>query len=453
MPNILLIPIDNRPVCYQLPKLMAEIDNNINLFMPNKEYLGGLNTSANYNKILEWTQTTLQENTIDFAVIALDTIAYGGLIPSRQTSAKEKEIKNRIKKFLSLFKNTKILATSSIMRISNNNINEEEKEYWKDYGKQIFEYSYKSHQNKKEPKHSIPSKILKDYLKTRERNFNINKFYIKLLEKGIFSELIFSQDDTAKFGLNVQEGIELKKHSTVKTGADEIPLALLSKSIVNFYNKKINITPHFTTQKGKNITSRYEDITIENSTKAQIELCGAIISNDADIELLINTPNKSQDDIALEIYQDDTIQSKYKTSLKPQIITDVKFANGADNKFIEQIFKNKTTNLLSFSGWNTTANSLGSSVSIGLITYIAKQNNTFNTVAHKKLLAIRLLDDWAYQANLRKKLRDEPDFDLQKGFQPYINQIENYLDISLKINYNLPWGRTFEVEICLEDNN
>ena len=39
----------------------------------------------------------------------------------------------------------KIYAFSSIMRISNNNVNEEEKEYWSDYGTKIFEYSYNFH--------------------------------------------------------------------------------------------------------------------------------------------------------------------------------------------------------------------------------------------------------------------------------------------------------------------
>ena len=36
-------------------------------------------------------------------------------------------------------KHSQIYAFSSIMRISNNNINQEEKEYWNKYGKKIFD--------------------------------------------------------------------------------------------------------------------------------------------------------------------------------------------------------------------------------------------------------------------------------------------------------------------------
>ena len=46
-------------------------------------------------------------------------------------------------------KHAQVYAFSSIMRISNNNVNEEEKEYWNLYGKKIFKYSYDYHKNGK----------------------------------------------------------------------------------------------------------------------------------------------------------------------------------------------------------------------------------------------------------------------------------------------------------------
>ena len=54
------------------------------------------------------------------------------------------EILSRIKRLEEIIarQSAKIYAFSSIMRISNNNINEEEKEYWSQYGQRIFEYSY-----------------------------------------------------------------------------------------------------------------------------------------------------------------------------------------------------------------------------------------------------------------------------------------------------------------------
>ncbi len=98
----------------------------------------------------------------------------------------------------------KVYAVSSIMRISNNIVNEEEKEYWSEYGTKIFEYSYNFHKEGFETK-DVPNEILSEYLATRQRNFAINKMYIDWLEQGLFDTLVFSKDDCAEFGLNVLE--------------------------------------------------------------------------------------------------------------------------------------------------------------------------------------------------------------------------------------------------------
>ena len=83
----------------------------------------------------------------------------------------------------------------------------------------------------------IPQEILNDYLNTRKRNFEVNKYYIDLKKQGLIDTLVFSKDDCAEFGLNVQEANELgaltvdEENIFIKTGADEIPLSLLSRAL------------------------------------------------------------------------------------------------------------------------------------------------------------------------------------------------------------------------------
>ena len=55
--NILVIPLDNRPVCYLLPLQIAEINKNINTLMPPRELLGGLSYIAKVNEILNWIRS------------------------------------------------------------------------------------------------------------------------------------------------------------------------------------------------------------------------------------------------------------------------------------------------------------------------------------------------------------------------------------------------------------
>ena len=114
--NIAFIPIDNRPVCYTLPEQICAMNNNINLFMPERRMLGGLTKIADVDGIFDWFKNLRD---IDAVVMCLDTIAYGGLIPSRRCPETFEEIKQRIEKLKEILeeKQCKIYAFPSIMRI------------------------------------------------------------------------------------------------------------------------------------------------------------------------------------------------------------------------------------------------------------------------------------------------------------------------------------------------
>jgi len=73
------VPIDNRPVCYTLPKLITEIDENIELFLPDREWLGDLTKYANTEKIFDWLKNLPK---LDAIVLSLDTVACVTLNPS-----------------------------------------------------------------------------------------------------------------------------------------------------------------------------------------------------------------------------------------------------------------------------------------------------------------------------------------------------------------------------------
>ncbi len=79
--KICFIPIDNRPVCYNLACDIVAIDNSIDLFIPPREMLGALTKYADIDGIINWLKAVPR---CDAMVLSLDTIAYGGLIPSRR---------------------------------------------------------------------------------------------------------------------------------------------------------------------------------------------------------------------------------------------------------------------------------------------------------------------------------------------------------------------------------
>ena len=51
--KIAFVPIDNRPVCYSLPKLIAGIDSSIEFYIPKRELLGDLTHSADIDGLFQ----------------------------------------------------------------------------------------------------------------------------------------------------------------------------------------------------------------------------------------------------------------------------------------------------------------------------------------------------------------------------------------------------------------
>lgn len=433
--KIAFLPIDNRPVCYTLAKDIAEIDREIEFFIPPRKLLGDLKRVADIEGLISWLENLPQ---IDSLILSLDTLVYGGLIPSRRSKESLEELQTRLERIKPLLRNKNVYAFSSIMRISNNNYNEEEKEYWSEYGKKIFDYSFSGGVNRDD----IPDEIIEDYLSTRKRNFTLNKTYLNWQKEGLFNTLIFSKDDCAEKGFNVEEAKELERlGGKTKTGADEIPLALLARAI----KKEIKIYPEFLEPEYKNLISNYEDVSIEKSVSGQLELCGFKLSSreEADVILIVNNFKEKQGELVMG-WKTQPFDRDFAPPNRPYCVADVRFANGGDNAFVEQLLnKLDLKNFYGYAGWNTSANTLGSLLCALKVKWNASQ---YDENAFKKFATTRLLDDWAYQANVRAQISEPTD--IKQLMKPYENRLSDIFNYDLKNrNYSYPWQRRFEIEV------
>ncbi|MGV2644168.1 DUF4127 family protein, partial [Clostridium perfringens] len=140
-------------------------------------------------------------------------LLYGGLIASR-TDKRSVEEAMDILKFLKAYKkenrDTKIYAFSNIMRLSIS-VSSNESQIWWDKINKYNELRYRVESlketnleiNLNKIKSEIPKEILNTYLRTRERNHNINMEAIELVNDGIIDFLILSQEDCSKYGLHL----------------------------------------------------------------------------------------------------------------------------------------------------------------------------------------------------------------------------------------------------------
>lgn len=516
MNKIIIIPMDDRTCTYNFPKQFASMYG-YEALMPNRSSMGNLTKEADISEIYSLIENKSNES--DALIIASDTLAYGGLITSRRTNISLEQIKNNLeilKKAKEKNPNLKIYICSSIMRISNNNENQEEKEYWKDFGKIIFNYSYLAHKynlvnednyninnldflsnieenDLLEIKKQVPKEILEDYIKDRLRNFEINKYLVSLLEQNIIEHLLICADDSSDAGFNVLEKNILNNLSKnfdnkliVYPGTDEAVSLLVGK----FVNQSSNFNPKFypiysSNNSCRNTITMYEGVTVEETLVNQVKAVGGSLANseeDADIILFFHLQNKKQVDHYLNaIYKVDTertpkeiideninkIDSLIKSN-KKVVVIDSAFANGADHDFIANLVKSiDITDLYSFSSWNTTGNSIGTALTQSCIKYI---NLNKSSTIHFQFLLERFLDDWIYQGFERLEYIKQNGFpseskDLEELKKLVIESGEKFLfsvkeNLNKKINVKeilidnifFPWNRPFEIEINLKIN-
>jgi hypothetical protein len=269
--------------------------------------------------------------------------------------------------------------------------------------------------------------------------------YLDWQKEGLFDALIFSKDDCAQYGFNVSEAIMLDNWGAItKTGADEIPLTLLARAI----EKNIKVYPKFIEPEYLDRISNYEDISIQKSVMEQLELGGFDVvstEDDADIVLIVNNFKEKQGELVMG-WGTEPYSWGFVKPNKPFAVADVRYANGADNEFVKELLKNIPLPDYGFSAWNTSANTLGSLLAGVKVKFNAVK---YDDEAYKKLQAIRYLDDWAYQANVRGQI-DKP-CDIKNLMKPYEDVIFSALQTPKRsIDYIYPWNRKFEVEVKID---
>ncbi|WP_261130880.1 DUF4127 family protein [Bacillus sp. Marseille-Q3570] len=504
--KIALLPVDARPVTRDLPRQLAAIGG-WEVLVPERHELGFLKKPGNLDHLQKWLREMAHE--VDGIIVSVDMLGYGGLVSSRISEATVDEVRARLqvlKELKAVNPELKIMGFSATMRLSNSYVNEEEKEYWSRYGKEIWQFSYHSHRHSKtkdfnskklveELKPQIPDTILKDYKKTRERNFTINLSLLDEVDAGLFDTLVFPQDDTAEYGYNIQEQELLSEEVNKRTlhekvfiypGADEVASTLVARMVYDLEDVKRPIFhPFYSGQKGALSNAMYEDRPITESVKGQVYAFGSFTvesSPEADVLLAVNVPGKKQGDLALQrgLYEVDTTDRNlgewmlkikhYLEKGKDVAVADLAYANGADPALMPRLIDSGIFSHLSgFAGWNTAGNSLGTVIAHSAMVHLQKLNgfllDTDFRKRHLELLTLRLLDDYLYQSVVRQNVRGRVDESrlnddellevVQQEFMEAAGEMLKKLQLCQGFapriqNLALPWNRTFEIGLVIE---
>lgn len=431
--TIIFVPHDNRPISFKQTADNIR-DLGYEVLTPPEELLGNReNPYAKPEELSKWVIENAKK--ADAAVISSDSMVYGSLVASRKHNLSEDVVLARVHNFEKIHQanpNMKLYVFGSIMRTPQTSeaSGSEDANYYAQYGTDIARYTaltdkleqdgltHKERKQLQQYEQKIPKAALDDWLSRRQGNFLVSKNLIDLARNDVITYLALGCDDNAKYSQTNKERRaldnygsdlgELKYQSVA--GIDEIGYVLLTRAVNNLQGDIPFVSVHYAKGTGENTIPAYSNEPIKNSIATHIKMAGGMKVNSdkrADLVFMVNTnfdgttgaandlnnvyiPNENIIDFVNMV--DEAVQANKKVG-----IGDITFGNGSDNALMFSLYgKNLLDKLNAYSGWNTPTNSTGYALAMGM------GANYTDRVGLLKMLEVRYLDDWLYQANIRQ---------------------------------------------------
>jgi len=490
--TIMYVPFDNRPVSLDyVTDTVAK--GGFEILVPPADDLANRTKSANPDVLWQWVFAHANET--DSFVVSADALVYGGLVASRTHDINDDVLLARTKNFEKLKAMNpaaRIYVFSTIMRSPHASSGGVEPPYYETYGPAIFQINALRDklefqglkagetQELKTLTASVPQEALQDWYVRREKNFKVNVELIHEAKQDIFAYLLIGRDDASPYSRSHQESRWLGKETVGLSasqylsfpGADQLGMVLLARASNDLLFKIPSIAVKYTQGVGDKTIPSYEDVQIGQTVRNHIIAAGGVpLLSDkvADLILAVHTPvdgwtREAGGGSNPQKANPETITfvKQIKTDLlanKKVAVADIAFANGADNSFMSEMTKdNLIPKLESYSGWNTASNTIGYTIGQGIFA----QNMTIPN--KNSLLAVRLLDDWAYQANIRSALQSDilipqghSNVQLDELTPKLVTETEKQMNAFAQQNVSwfplqnvqvaFPWNRMFEVGI------
>lgn len=497
MSDILLIPLDERPVNTRYPRMVAEVAG-VGVALPPPDLLSRLRQPADRAGLTDWLADHSQRAA--HRIISVETLAYGGLIPSRTSADPTAEVLGWLARLESL-PPLPTTAFNVITRIPDADDAVEEPDYWGKYGRRLHRYSQLMHRLQAGQdvgagldavRAQLPAEVIHDFTARRLRNHTVNLHLLNMAAHGAFELLVLSSDDTSEYGMGTQEKAWLRTWGDrlgltadrllMYPGADEVGCVLLMRAVLRgqpaprFYI-------HYAIDADRARIAPYEDSPVSVTVERQIRALGGVLAASpdvADFVVAVNPPSAIGQEYDAEHEYFAAEHARRAPAIaafadqigawvrdgRRVIVCDVAYPNGSDPDLIDALLAGvDLRQLASYGAWNTAGNTIGVALAHGVASSMAETPSAQQ--AHQKFLLHRFIEDWGYQHLVRQSVRDALERETGRRDTTPDNQtatIERiHADLSALLpklgtlangwtlkNVSLPWNRTFEVDFDVE---
>lgn len=415
--RMILIPLDNRPAAGQFAQMIGSMAN-VQVTMPPYETLGRFIQPGNPDAILDWLESQPLES-VSSVIASTDMIAYGSLIASRTNDTPKEVAIARLERLASIhkrFPSTRFYLFSSIMRLAPTATRSTAT--WR---LQLSKYAelkdlYRQEPNRELKKRidtllaKIPAYEIIKYEEARARNVEVMRELVKMVARKQFDYLIFGQDDAKPNGPHIPETERLRKLTAnlyvtgnvyFCEGIDQLGNVSLSRALLRKSGWAPKLRIVYSDDSKKTLIAAYESKQIQTSLKDQILSSGARIvegDQDYDYTLFVNVPDRDPEKFAH--FQQQLTQEIDQGF--PVAVADINI--GKDGTSDAELFATLLENdrmfkLLSFAGWNTAGNTLGTTIPAANVYLLARRlkgDPLQRELAQREFLLHRFVNDYAY---------------------------------------------------------
>jgi len=496
--KIVMLPLDERPCNFDYPAMMPKTDYEI--VLPPKNIMGDKKSPGNVEMISDWLLRNVKD--ANALILSLDTLVYGGLLPSRLHTSNAAQLINRvdiIKHLREINPEMKLYVFGLIMRCPIHSSDAEEPDYYKECGAEIHLYGKYTHLEKlgklstedekdfERVKKAVEKAHLDDYLTRRKTNLSVLMHALSYAADGTIDYFIVPQDDSAVYGFTAMDQITVReflksnvlhKKTAMYPSADDTGLTLLARAAAQLSGVRPKVYVHYSSSKGGLTIPTVEDRILAETIKYHIlSVDGIQVYSlpEADILLGVNVGSAM-----LGPYHPESVRAydiernlaefinyiQYALNLNKTVaIADVAKVNAADTEFTSLLHKEKLMfEIHAYAGWNTSSNTIGTTLCQAIMYMLGKDkagNNTF--------LVHRYYEDIGYMAYARKYVTnnllpplnlthnriDAKDGVVADFVRDAISSFmeKNYPDVFClveEVNVSMPWIRMFETDIKIK---
>lgn len=482
--RLVLVPLDERPVAVTLPGQVAAVAG-VEVQTPPAELLSRRRAPGDVTGQLAWLRSV--GRTASGAVVSLEGLGLGGLIPSRIGHEPLEDVLAHWSVLDELA--CPVHASVVVPRAPCVDDAAEEPDYWSDHGRALHAVSAAWASGSGVPAALAASaeSARRDWLRRRHRQHLLAQRAVGLVAEGRVATLIVGVDDASPHSLSAMaaadlrhwvDRLEVADRVQVRPGNDECGAALVSRAVTLSRGTR----PRIGVVSGSNDLDQvpsYDESPLRQSVTDQVIGCGGVpspLSAGADVDgvLVVHGPQGPGDwaldppthtapqRVAATIH---VIRAALDLGV-PVALADVAHPNGADPALIETLLSQRLLqSLAGYAAWNTAGNTLGTATATLVLTVVARAHGTYDGAAAQDLLALRVAEDWGWMTRVRPWIRaqrgsDPSAHDHIDADDPLIGSARRRLDDLLRrrpwlcdwevSHLRLPWDRSFEVDVRLE---